>query len=82
MAEVGKWLLLALALVAWAKTYGYLRDRHGTDDNNWLEGAGAFWIASLVWPFVGVLLLVRWIKRRLSLARQPVQAQTAPPPSA
>ncbi len=51
------------------KAYGHLRDHHGTDDNNWLEGVGAFALAPFVAPFMPVIMHAKWRRGRSSSDR-------------
>lgn len=63
------WPLFIVFLYFGIKAYGHLRDHHGSDDNNWLEGVGAFYLAPFVAPFMPFIMLRAWLRERRAKAR-------------
>lgn len=66
------WPVFLAYLYLGIRAYGYLRDHHGTDDNNWLEGVGAFALAPFVALVMPFLMLAMW-RRERSSSRQHIQ---------
>lgn len=63
------WALVVAYLYLFTRAYGYLRDRHGSDDGSWLEGFGALQAAPVVAPFMPFIWLNGWIERRREAAQ-------------
>jgi hypothetical protein len=58
------WPFFLLYVFLLIRAYGYLRDRHGSEDASWLEGLGALYVAPVVAPFMPFIWLNRWVERR------------------
>lgn len=58
------WPAFFLFTWLWAKAYGFIRDREGTDPNSWLEGFAAFMLGSVLAPFMVIILPIVWMKDR------------------